>query len=119
MRKSVAELLEFDSQHLLQSDLQKLPTDNVVVVQHIEELRECPPRISCGSGPTRGHPGPDMLALHPPGTNRLVGVRPQGSKDVRAIPAATRMEAGQVFFPAEAPWLDDLEHELLSFPNGR
>jgi hypothetical protein len=24
-----------------------------------------------------------------------------------------------VFFPAEAPWLETLEHELLSFPNGR
>jgi predicted phage terminase large subunit-like protein len=49
----------------------------------------------------------------------VVGVRPQGSKDARAIPAATRMEAGQVFFPAEARWLEELEHELLSFPNGR
>ena len=49
----------------------------------------------------------------------IVGVRPQGSKEARAIPAATRMEAGQVFFPATAPWLHDLEYELLSFPNGR
>ena len=29
------------------------------------------------------------------------------------------MEAGQVFFRGEAPWLEELEHELLSFPNGR
>jgi predicted phage terminase large subunit-like protein len=49
----------------------------------------------------------------------VIGVKPRGSKEARAIPAATRMEAGQVFFPAEAKWLDDLEHELLSFPNGR
>lgn len=49
----------------------------------------------------------------------VVGVTPRGSKDARAIPAATRMEAGQVFFPAEAPWLEDFENELLSFPHGR
>jgi phage terminase large subunit-like protein len=29
------------------------------------------------------------------------------------------MEAGQVFFPAEARWLEDLENELLAFPHGR
>jgi predicted phage terminase large subunit-like protein len=49
----------------------------------------------------------------------VVGVTPKGSKQARAIPAATRMEAGQLFFPAEAKWLEAVERELLSFPNGR
>ena len=29
------------------------------------------------------------------------------------------MGAGQLFFPAEAKWLEGLEHELLAFPYGR
>ena len=36
----------------------------------------------------------------------------------RAIPLAARMNGGLVFFPERASWLDDLESELLSFPNG-
>jgi len=35
----------------------------------------------------------------------------------RALPAAARMEAGQVYFPSGAPWLTDFEEELLGFPN--
>jgi phage terminase large subunit-like protein len=30
-----------------------------------------------------------------------------------------RFEAGLVLLPKEAPWLADLEAELLAFPNGR
>lgn len=36
----------------------------------------------------------------------------------RALPLAARLEAGDVLFRAEAPWLDALERELLLFPNG-
>ena len=39
-------------------------------------------------------------------------------KWTRAQPAAARMSAGTVYFRAGAPWLHDLEDELLSFPNG-
>ena len=44
-------------------------------------------------------------------------LRPDRDKVTRAIPAAIRMEAEQVFFLRHAPWLIDLEHELLTFPN--
>lgn len=36
----------------------------------------------------------------------------------RALPAAVRMEAGAVWFRSGAPWLGDLEDELLMFPKG-
>ena len=39
-------------------------------------------------------------------------------KWTRAQPAAARMSAGTVYFRAGAPWLHDLEDELLAFPNG-
>jgi predicted phage terminase large subunit-like protein len=39
-------------------------------------------------------------------------------KGERAIPLQVRMEAGQVWFPKSHPELDNLEHELLTFPNG-
>ena len=32
--------------------------------------------------------------------------------------ASTMVRNGRVFFPASAPWLDEWEHELLTFPNG-
>lgn len=43
-----------------------------------------------------------------------------GTRDkvTRAIPAAARMAAGRIFFRAGAPWIQDLEDELVSFPNG-
>ncbi len=37
----------------------------------------------------------------------------------RALVAAARMEGGQVYLPAHAPWLEEWESELLLFPNGR
>lgn len=32
--------------------------------------------------------------------------------------ASTMIRNGRVFFPAAAPWLDEWEHELTTFPNG-
>lgn len=44
-------------------------------------------------------------------------LRPDRDKLARALPLAARMEAGDVFFPAGAPWLEDLRHEMLMFPD--
>jgi predicted phage terminase large subunit-like protein len=43
-----------------------------------------------------------------------------GTRDkvTRAIPAAARMAAGRIYFRAGAPWIQELEDELLAFPNG-
>ena len=39
-------------------------------------------------------------------------------KWTRAQPAAARLSAGSVYFPAAAPWLADFQDELVTFPNG-
>lgn len=39
-------------------------------------------------------------------------------KETRAMSLAVRYQDGQVVHPPAAPWLDDYEAELLSFPNG-
>lgn len=39
-------------------------------------------------------------------------------KITRTIPAQIRMEAGQIWFPTHHPELENLEHELLTFPQG-
>ena len=36
----------------------------------------------------------------------------------RAFPLSAKMENGQVFFPTKALWYDDLEREMLQFPDG-
>ena len=35
------------------------------------------------------------------------------------MPATAVMEGHRFFFPRDAPWLADLEAELLQFPHGR
>ena len=46
-------------------------------------------------------------------------IKPERVKVSRMSVASASIEAGQVFFPAQAPWLASLEEELLSFPHGR
>lgn len=51
----------------------------------------------------------------------IVGFNPDpyGDKVSRALAVQPRVEAGQVWLPAAAPWLDEWRHELRVFPNGR
>jgi predicted phage terminase large subunit-like protein len=46
-------------------------------------------------------------------------LRPDSDKLSRALPAAARMEGGQVAWREGAAWRVDVETELLGFPNGR
>lgn len=48
----------------------------------------------------------------------VVELKAETDKYTRALPAAARYEAGKVWHREGAPWLDDLESELLAFPNG-
>ena len=48
-----------------------------------------------------------------------IGVKPEQSKVTRMSIESAKIEAGLVRFPHRAPWLDDLEDELFSFPSGR
>jgi predicted phage terminase large subunit-like protein len=45
-------------------------------------------------------------------------IKARGSKEVRSQTAEIRMAAGMIHFPIDAPWLFDLQTELLAFPNG-
>jgi predicted phage terminase large subunit-like protein len=54
-----------------------------------------------------------------PGVPVPIGIKPEGEKLVRMEAQSARFEAGQVHFPREASWLDELLHELLAFQNAR
>ena len=61
----------------------------------------------------------DLRMAMPNGMTRPIGFKPDGSKVERmAIPSA-KIEAGHVYLPYDAPWLDEFLVEVLSFPNGR
>lgn len=44
------------------------------------------------------------------------GVRPEKTKESRASIESAKFEGGRVFLPEKAPWLDEFEAELFSFP---
>ena len=48
----------------------------------------------------------------------IVELKPDGDKYSRALPAAARYGSGNVYHKASSSWLNELEKELLSFPNG-
>ena len=48
----------------------------------------------------------------------IIDLKPEADKFSRAIPAAARYEAGMIYHLENAHWLNDLEAELLAFPNG-
>ena len=47
-----------------------------------------------------------------------IGILPDGDKVIRMSGQSPKIEAGAVLLPIDAPWLDDLRSEILSFPNG-
>jgi predicted phage terminase large subunit-like protein len=63
--------------------------------------------------------GPAVIAMLKSELSGLVPVEPQGSKEARAYAVSALVEAGNVFLPARASWLDDFITETASFPNGR
>ncbi len=48
----------------------------------------------------------------------VIELKPEADKYTRAIPAAARYEAGMIYHLEGTYWLDELEAELLAFPNG-
>jgi predicted phage terminase large subunit-like protein len=50
---------------------------------------------------------------------RPIGIIPQGSKVDRMAVEVHKIEAGQVYLPKQADWLDTFLLELLAFPKGR
>lgn len=53
------------------------------------------------------------------GFAHVVPVKPKGDKVMRMAAQTPMIEAGRVFIPYDAPWLDDFLHELMMFPKGR
>ena len=46
-------------------------------------------------------------------------IKPKGDKVMRLNGVTGAIEAGQVFVPEQASWLEDYLHELMMFPAGR
>ncbi|MCH9020472.1 MAG: phage terminase large subunit [Proteobacteria bacterium] len=47
----------------------------------------------------------------------VIAVRPEADKLTRMSTVSPTIEAGRVFLPETAPWLNDYEAEMMSFPN--
>ncbi|MHA1569880.1 MAG: phage terminase large subunit [Alphaproteobacteria bacterium] len=50
---------------------------------------------------------------------RPIGIKPEADKITRMSNQSHQIEAGQVFLPESAPWLDEFKAEIMAFPNGR
>jgi predicted phage terminase large subunit-like protein len=48
-----------------------------------------------------------------------IAIKPEGDKVIRMSAQTARIEAGSVFLPQRAPWLDEFRQELLAFPASR
>jgi predicted phage terminase large subunit-like protein len=48
-----------------------------------------------------------------------IAIDPEGDKAMRMKEQTARIEAGSVFLPSRAGWLDDFRREILAFPAGR
>ena len=53
------------------------------------------------------------------GPFRPIGIKPEGSKEDRMAVQSAVIEAGNIFIPASASWLDTFRIELLAFPGGK
>ena len=53
----------------------------------------------------------------PRGVPRPIARKPEWDKVTRFAAQSHRIEAGELILPEQATWLDDLERELLGFPN--
>ena len=79
-----------------------------------EELRPQAVLIEdCGSGKSL------IQELRGEAAWRIIGRKPRGDKVMRMVEAASLIEAGNVWLPTAAPWLDAYLYELAAFPPGR
>ena len=62
---------------------------------------------------------PLIQDLRREGPLRPIGIKPDRDKIVRLEGQSAVIEAGHVFLPDRAPWLDDFLVEVLAFPYGR
>jgi predicted phage terminase large subunit-like protein len=48
-----------------------------------------------------------------------IAVEPEHDKKTRMSIQSAKFQSGRVYWPNEAPWLADLEAEVVAFPNSR
>lgn len=53
------------------------------------------------------------------GGYNIIGVNPRYDKTTRVMLSSVAFEKGEVVFPKYAPWLNDLEEEIFTFPNSK
>ena len=63
-----------------------------------------------------GSPIIDVIDDEIPG---IIKIEPEGTKEERAIAATTWVEAGNVYLPEKAEWLDTFTTEFTEFPGGK
>lgn len=63
--------------------------------------------------------GPAVVKQLHDRVGNLIAVRPDGGKEARASACQPAVEAGQVFLPDGAGWLDAFVEELAGFPRGK
>ncbi len=49
----------------------------------------------------------------------VIGIIPRDDKATRVLTICHLIESGRVVIPSQAPWLADLQREVVLFPNGR
>lgn len=104
------------------------PDHHLLWVDMVREQVDTPSVVDLAVGVVRKHDLPwigverDGLGLGVVQTIRKRGIavraiKAKGSKEARSETAEIRMSAGMVYFLQKAPWLFELEKELLLFPN--
>lgn len=63
--------------------------------------------------------GPAVIATLKREIPGLIPVNPEGGKVVRAQAVTPDIEAGNVFLPEDAPWVNDFIEECAAFPNAK
>ena len=66
-----------------------------------------------------GHGTPLIQDLRKGEKVRPISIKPKGDKITRMSAESAKIEAGQVWLPHLAPWLQDFLAEMLAFPNSR
>jgi predicted phage terminase large subunit-like protein len=61
----------------------------------------------------------NLRSLSPSQVPRPIACKPDGNKVTRMSGQTSRIEAGDLLLPREAPWLAEFERELLGFPSSR
>jgi predicted phage terminase large subunit-like protein len=61
----------------------------------------------------------DLRGENAPGMPKPIAVDPESDKVTRMATQAAKIEAGEVFLPRSAAWLEEFKSELLQFPHGR